>query len=63
MQQENIQHLAVIRLSALGDVCHAMAVVQSIMKRYPVMQVTWVTSPLESQSCAFARWCSGCRVR
>ncbi|MGB0782199.1 MAG: glycosyltransferase family 9 protein [Marinomonas sp.] len=48
MQQENIQHLAVVRLSALGDVCHAMAVVQSIMKRHPAMRVTWVTSPLEA---------------
>ena len=48
MEQENIQHLAVVRLSALGDVCHAMAVVQSIMTRYPAMKVTWITSPLEA---------------
>jgi heptosyltransferase I len=48
MQRDNIQHLAVVRLSALGDVCHAMAVIQSIMKRYPKMQVTWITSPLEA---------------
>ncbi|MEO9274772.1 glycosyltransferase family 9 protein [Marinomonas sp. 5E14-1] len=48
MEQEKIQHLAVVRLSALGDVCHAMAVVQSIMIRYPDMKVTWVTSPLEA---------------
>ncbi|MBD5771566.1 glycosyltransferase family 9 protein [Marinomonas colpomeniae] len=48
MQRDNIQHLAVVRLSALGDVCHAMAVIQSIMKRYPEMQVTWITSPLEA---------------
>tara|TARA_R110000744_G_scaffold2217_4_gene8895 strand:- start:3821 stop:4831 length:1011 start_codon:yes stop_codon:yes gene_type:complete len=59
MQQENIQHLAVIRLSALGDVCHAMAVVQSIMKRYPAMQVTWVTSPLEAN---LVRLLDGVRV-
>ncbi|ETX10332.1 lipopolysaccharide biosynthesis protein [Marinomonas ushuaiensis DSM 15871] len=48
MRQENIQHLAIVRLSALGDVCHAMAVVQSIMKQNPTMQVTWITSPLEA---------------
>lgn len=48
MQQENIQHLVVVRLSALGDVCHAMAVVQAIMKQHPAMQVTWITSPLEA---------------
>ncbi|MBJ7538872.1 glycosyltransferase family 9 protein [Marinomonas transparens] len=48
MQQENIQQIAVVRLSALGDVCHAMSVVQAIMKRYPSMKVTWITSPLEA---------------
>jgi heptosyltransferase I len=48
MEQDKIQHLAVVRLSALGDVCHAMAVVQSIMARYPAMKVTWITSPLEA---------------
>lgn len=59
MQQENIQHLAVIRLSALGDVCHAMAVVQSIIKRNPSIQVTWVTSPLEAN---LVRLLDGVRV-
>ncbi|RBP85845.1 lipopolysaccharide heptosyltransferase family protein [Marinomonas rhizomae] len=59
MQQENIEHLAVIRLSALGDVCHAMAVVQSIIKQNPSIQVTWVTSPLEAN---LVRLLSGVRV-
>ena len=59
MRQENIQHLAVVRLSALGDVCHAMAVVQSIMKSNPSIQVTWVTSPLEAN---LVRLLSGVRV-
>lgn len=45
---ESVSRLAVVRLSALGDVCHAMAVVQAIMKQHPAMQVTWVTSPLEA---------------
>lgn len=49
MQQENIQHLAVVRLSALGDVCHAMVVVQSMMALYPAAKVTWITSPLEAK--------------
>ncbi|MCV2402215.1 glycosyltransferase family 9 protein [Marinomonas sp. C2222] len=48
MSQQSIQHLAVVRLSALGDVCHAMAVVQAVMKKHPNMQVTWITSPLEA---------------
>ena len=59
MQQENIQHLVVVRLSALGDVCHAMAVVQSLMKLNPSMQVTWVTAPLEAN---LVRLLDGVRV-
>ncbi|NLQ16022.1 glycosyltransferase family 9 protein [Marinomonas sp. M1K-6] len=54
-----IQHLAVVRLSALGDVCHAMAVVQAIMISNPSMQVTWVTSPLEAN---LVRLLKGVRV-
>jgi len=30
MTQESIQRIAVVRLSALGDVCHAMSVVSAI---------------------------------
>ncbi|NVK72119.1 MAG: glycosyltransferase family 9 protein [Oceanospirillaceae bacterium] len=48
MQQENIQQIAVVRLSALGDVCHAVAVVQALMKVYPAAKITWITSPLEA---------------
>ncbi|AEF55153.1 glycosyltransferase family 9 protein [Marinomonas posidonica] len=59
MQQDKIQHLAVVRLSALGDVCHAMAVVQAIMKQNPSMQVTWITSPLEAN---LVRLLAGVRV-
>ncbi|WP_262368527.1 glycosyltransferase family 9 protein [Marinomonas sp. IMCC 4694] len=49
VQQETIQHIAVVRLSALGDVCHAVAVVQAMMRRYPNAKVTWITAPLEAK--------------
>jgi heptosyltransferase I len=49
MQQQDIQQIAVVRLSALGDVCHAVAVVQALMKLYPTAKVTWITSPLEAR--------------
>lgn len=49
MQQESIQEIAVVRLSALGDVCHAVAVVQAMMKVYPTAKITWITSPLEAR--------------
>lgn len=44
-----IQRIAILRLSAIGDVCHAMAVVQAVQRQYPNAQVTWITSPLEAQ--------------
>ncbi|MBM6551905.1 glycosyltransferase family 9 protein [Marinomonas ostreistagni] len=41
--------IAVIRLSAIGDVCHAMAVIQAVQQKYPNAHITWITSPLEAQ--------------
>lgn len=49
VQQETIQHIAVVRLSALGDVCHAVAVVQALMRCHPSAQITWITAPLEAK--------------
>lgn len=49
MGQESIKRIAIVRLSALGDVCHAMSVVTAIQKRYPDAQITWVTGPAEAQ--------------
>lgn len=46
---QTIQNIAVVRLSALGDVCHAMAVVDAVQKRYPSANITWITGPLEAQ--------------
>lgn len=46
---QTIMRIAVIRLSAIGDVCHAMAVVQAVQRQYPKARITWVTSPLEAQ--------------
>ena len=46
---QTIQRIAVIRLSAIGDVCHAMAVICAIQKKYPNAEITWVTGPLEAQ--------------
>ncbi len=49
MTQESIQRIAIVRLSALGDVCHAMAVVTAIQARYPNASITWITGPAEAQ--------------
>ena len=41
--------IVIIRLSALGDVCHTMSVVSAIQKRYPKAEITWITGKLEAQ--------------
>ncbi|MFN1650721.1 glycosyltransferase family 9 protein [Vibrio rotiferianus] len=41
--------LCVLRLSAIGDVCNTIAVIQSIQKLWPETQITWITGKLEAQ--------------
>lgn len=41
--------LCLLRLSAIGDVCHAVAMVQAIQRQYPLLQITWVIGKLEYQ--------------
>jgi len=40
--------IVIVRLSALGDVCHAMSVVTAIQRRYPKAEITWITGKLEA---------------
>lgn len=39
--------LCILRLSAIGDVCHAVAMVQQIQAHYPQIQITWVVGKIE----------------
>ncbi len=41
--------LCILRLSAIGDVCHAISVVQAIQAHWPETRITWVTGKIESQ--------------
>ncbi|GEA51307.1 glycosyl transferase [Vibrio inusitatus NBRC 102082] len=41
--------LCVLRLSAIGDVCNTIAVIQSIQKQWPETEITWVTGKIEAQ--------------
>ncbi|MFV0573845.1 MAG: glycosyltransferase family 9 protein [Vibrio sp.] len=41
--------LCILRLSALGDVCNTIAVVQTIQRQWPDTKITWITSGLEAQ--------------
>ncbi len=41
--------ICILRLSAVGDVCNAVAMVQALQRRWPDSRITWVTGTLESQ--------------
>jgi len=41
------QKICIVRLSALGDVTHAVPVLRAIQDQWPETDVTWVTSSLE----------------
>ena len=41
-------HLCVLRLSAIGDVCHTLAVVRSIQSHWPQTKITWIIGTLEA---------------
>lgn len=40
--------LCIIRLSAIGDVCHTLAVVQAIQRQYPDAEITWIIGKIEA---------------
>jgi heptosyltransferase I len=40
--------LCLLRLSAIGDVCHAVAMVQHIQRQYPNTLITWVIGKVEA---------------
>ena len=39
--------LCILRLSAVGDVCHALAVVQHIQQYWPQTKLTWIVGKTE----------------
>ncbi|MDO6693013.1 glycosyltransferase family 9 protein [Aliiglaciecola sp. 3_MG-2023] len=45
----NVQKLCLLRLSAIGDVCHAVAMVDRIVKHAPNIQITWIIGKVEYQ--------------
>lgn len=46
---QTVRSICILRLSAIGDVCHAVAVVQAIQQHYPQAQITWVIGKVEAQ--------------
>ncbi len=41
--------ICILRLSAIGDVCNAIATVQAIQKQWPDTEITWITGSLEAK--------------
>ncbi|PKH01650.1 ADP-heptose--LPS heptosyltransferase I [Psychromonas sp. MB-3u-54] len=41
--------ICILRLSAIGDVCNASAVVQAIQRQWPTTKIVWVMGKLEAQ--------------
>jgi len=45
--ETSLQSICILRLSAIGDVCNAVAAVQAIQKKHPDAKVTWVIGKIE----------------
>lgn len=45
----NIKSLCILRLSAIGDVCHAVAMVERIQRMTPQIKITWIIGKVEHQ--------------
>ncbi|STY63516.1 glycosyltransferase family 9 protein [Mannheimia haemolytica] len=39
--------ICILRLSAIGDVCHTLAVIQAIQRKYPSAEITWIIGKTE----------------
>jgi len=44
----NPKSICILRLSAIGDVCHAVASVQAIQNRHPQAKITWIIGKVEA---------------
>ena len=47
-QTANYSDICILRLSAIGDVCHAVSAVQAIQKAHPNAKITWVMGKIEA---------------
>ena len=43
-----IKSICIVRLSAIGDVCHTLAVVRAIQIQSPLTKITWIIGKVES---------------
>lgn len=43
----SLNSICILRLSAIGDVCHAVAAVQAIQRQHPNAKITWIIGKIE----------------
>ncbi len=43
-----LHSICILRLSAIGDVCHAVAAVQALQRHYPQAKITWIIGKVEA---------------
>src|SRR5580692_7117458 len=43
------QHVCLLRLSAIGDTCHALAALRSLQGAWPQARFTWIIGKLEAK--------------
>src|ERR1700675_3446225 len=44
-----LQHMCLLRLSAIGDTCHALAALRAFQSAWPQTKVTWIIGKLEAK--------------
>src|SRR6267378_3761977 len=44
-----LQHVCLLRLSAIGDACHAVAALRAFQSAWPQTKVTWIIGKLEAK--------------
>jgi len=49
IQKTRPEKICVIRLSAIGDTCHALAVVRRIQDAWPLARITWIIGKTEAR--------------
>lgn len=43
----SLNSICILRLSAIGDVCHAVAAIQAIQRQHPNAKITWIIGKIE----------------
>lgn len=48
MLEQSVRSLCVLRLSAIGDICHALPVVRTLQRAWPDCRITWIVGRVEA---------------